>query len=243
MSEPTTTVRQFIANAYQLISANSPDTTLPGRTQAQGLMVMNTLLNQYSANGLQITVEKTVDFSLPIGQEYVTFGPSDYTPTPDITTEGRLALLFNAWLTLDGVTYPLQTVDRHDFNESYKYDPLQGLPLYTIVYPDTNITSVRIFPAPSQVFDIQFYGKYQLYAFTLNDDLSTLPTYYQMFFTYAVAKDLAFFTGRATAWTKPLEDRYRELLQDVIAVTPMDLSIKTPADNYLTAFWRVISGI
>ncbi len=243
MSEPTTTVRQFIADAYQLISANSPNTTLPGRTQSQGLKIINVLLNQYSANGLMITVEKQVDYTIGIGQQYVTFGSSDYTPTPDVTTEGRLALLYNAWLTLDGVTYPLIDEKRTEFYSSYKYQPLSGLPRYIIVVPQTNLTSCQIYPSPSQEYLISFFGKFQLSKLTLNDDLSELPTYYELFFQYAIAKYLAYSTGRSQAWTPELEAVYLKLEQDVIAVTPMNLDINVNNESWLNGAWRVRSGV
>lgn len=243
MSEPTTTVRQFIADAYQLISANSPNTTIPGRTQSQGLKIINVLLNQYSANGLMITVEKQVDYTIGIGQQFVTFGSAAYTPTPDITSEGRLALLYNAWLTLDGVTYPLIDEKRTEFYSSYKYEPLAGLPRYIIVVPQTNLTTCQIFPAPSQVYELSFFGKFQLQKLTLNDDLSELPTYYELFFQYAVAKYLAFSTGRSEAWTDKLESIYQKLETDVIAVTPMNLDININNESWLNGAWRVRSGI
>ncbi len=243
MSEPTTTVRQFIADSYQLISANSPNTTLPGRTQTQGLKIINVLLNQYSANGLMITVEKQVDYTIAINQQFVTFGSADYTPTPDITSEGRLALLYNAWLTLDGVTYPLIDEKRTEFYSSYKYEPLSGLPRYIVVVPQTNLTTCQIFPSPSQVYELSFYGKFQLSKLTLNDDLSELPTYYELFFQYAVGKYLAYSTGRASAWTPELEATYRELQTDVVAVTPMNLDININQESWLNGAWRVRAGI
>lgn len=243
MAEPTTTVREFIANAYQLISANSPTTTLPGRTQSTGLKIINQLLNQYSANGQLLTIEKQVDYELSIGQQFVTFGSANYTPTPDITSEGRLALLFNAWLTLDGVTYPLIDEKRTEFYSSYKYEPLSGLPRYVVMVPQNNLTTCQIFPSPSQAFTVSFFGKYQMESLTINDDLSSLPTYQELFFQYAVAKYIAYATGRASAWTDDLETVYQKLEQDMIAVTPMNLDINVNQGSWLNGAWRVRAGI
>jgi hypothetical protein len=243
MSEPTTTVREFLSDAYQLISSNSPNTTIPGRTQSYGLKVLNTLLHQYSANGLMITVEQQVDYDIQIGQQFVTFGEPDYTPTPDITTQGRLAVLENAWLTLDGVTYPLIDEKRTEFYSSYKYEPLMGLPRYIIVVPGTNLTTCQIFPSPSQVYTISFFGKFQLFDLTINTDLSELPTYYQLYLQYAVAKYLALYTGRAEAWTDKLEMTYQKLETDMVAVSPINLDININQESWLNGAWRVRSGI
>lgn len=243
MSEPTITVRDFLNECYQLISANSPNTTIPERTQSAALRILNVLLRQYSANGLMITVEKQVDYEIGIEQQFVTFGQPDYVPTPDITTEGRLVSLENAWLTLNGVTYPLIDEKRTEFYSSYKYEPLSGLPRYIVVVPETNLTKCQIFPSPSQVYMISFFGKFQLFELTINDDLSQLPTYYQLFLQYAVARFLAPATGRSEAWTEKLEALYRELQIDTVAVTPVNLDININQESWLNGAWRVRAGI
>lgn len=243
MSQPTITVRDFLNDCYQLISANSPNTTMPDRTQSQALRILNTLLNEYSGTTLLLTVEKQVDYTIGIGQQFVTFGQPDYTPTPDITSEGRLASLENAWLTLDGVTYPLIDEKRTEFYSSYKYEPLAGLPRYIVVVPGTNITTCQIFPAPSQVYELSFFGKFQLFAFGINDDMSALPTYYQLFFMYAIAKYLADFTGRSEAWTEKLEDSYMKLRTSMIGVSPINLDININQESWLNGAWRVRAGI
>ena len=93
------------------------------------------------------------------------------------------------------------------------------------------------------MYELSFYGKFQLFKLTLNDDLSELPTYYELFFQYATAKYLAYSTGRASAWTEELEATYRELQQDVVAVTPMNLDININQESWLNGAWRVRAGI
>ena len=100
MSEPQISVRQFVTNSYQLISAATPTVPLHGSDLSLGIMILNQLLQQYAANGLMITVSKQVDYLLTIGQGMITLGEPDYVPTPDITTPGRLVNLINAWVNL-----------------------------------------------------------------------------------------------------------------------------------------------
>ena len=190
-----------------------------------------------------ITVEKEITYNLSVNQMFVTIGEPDYTPTPDITSEGRLVNLSNAWVLLNGVTYPLIDEKRTEFYSSYKYNPLAGLPRYIVVVPQTNLTTVQIFPSPSQLFELHIYGKFQLGALTLTDDLSELPTYYQMYLQFAVAKYLAAFKGRAEAWTPFLDEMYMTLRDDMIAASGTNLDVNINQESWLNGAWRVKAGV
>jgi hypothetical protein len=243
MSEPTQNLTQFITQSYQLVSSSSPTVTLHGNDLNIGLMVLNSLLLQYSANGLMITVSQLVPFSVGIGQGFITFGEPDVIPTPDVTVQGRLVNLENAWVQLDGITYPLIDESRSEFYSSYKYEPLMGLPRYIIVRPDLNLTTVQIFPAPSQVYDLFVYGKFQVANFTLHTDFSLLPTYFQLFLQFALAKYLAVYKGRAAAWTPLLEEMYTTLEKDMVAVSATNVDLNINQESWLNGAWRVRAGI
>lgn len=243
MPQPTESVREFIQDAYQIISAATPTVPLHGNDLSQGIAVLNRLLGQYAANGLMLTISKQVDFAIGIGQGEITFGEPDYIPTPDVVDEGRLVNLLNAWVTLQGVTYPLIDESRTEFFSSYKYEPLRGLPRFIIVKPETNLTRVQVFPAPSQPYDLSVYAKFQISKLTSNMDMSSLPTYYQMFLQFALAKYLAVFKARMAAWTPELEAMYRDLEKDMIAASSQNLNINVNQESYLNGAWRVKSGI
>lgn len=245
MSQPTQTIRLFVEDAYQLISASTPTVPLHGNDLSKGVQYLNMLLEQYGANGLMITVAKQVDFSIITGQGTVIFAEPDFEPppTPDVTTEGRLVNLENAWVTLDNVNYPLIDISRNEFFSSYKYGPLQGLPRYVIVKPDINYTKVQFFPAPSQGYDVSIYAKFQVSKLTANSDMSLLPTYYQLYLQYALARYLAFYKGRADAWTDKLEKIYRELEVDMQATSSINLDININNESWLNGAWRVRAGI
>lgn len=236
------TVRDFIFQAYRLISAQNPTTPLHGDDQLLGIDVLNQLLNSYASTGLLITVAKTLNTTLTTGQETVTFGDSAYTPTPDFT-EGRLANVDNAWLELEGVTYPLQEISKGEFYGSYKYDPLQSLPVYIIVLPETEITTIRLYPAPSQPYEFYIRGKFQLTDLTSNDDMSSLPAYYYRYLLFAVARDIAMYTGRAEAWTPVLQQMYDEARMQMEAASEVNLNINSGMANLLNGAALVRSGV
>ena len=239
----TQTVKAFVQDAYQLVSASSPTVPLVGNDMQKGIQFLNELVLAYSGTGLMLTIAKEVAFTVSIGQEFVTFGALDVVPTPDVTTEGRLANMQNAWLLLEGVTYPLIDESRNVFYSSYKYDPQQGLPRFVIITNETEITRMRLYPAPSQVYELHVYGKFQLPLLGQNDTMIEFPNYYIRYLKFALAKELAAYKGRAMAWTDFLEGMYMDAKKDMESVSSVNLAIDTDNESYLNGKWRVKAGI
>lgn len=236
------TVKQFVDDAYQLVSAGSPTVPLQGNDNLKGVQFLNELLQEYSANALLITIAKKVDFNIAIGQQEITFGSPDYVPTPDVTV-GRLANLQNAWLTLQGVTYPLIDESRNVFLGSYKYDPQKGLPRFCIIYNETDLTRMRIYPSASQVYTLSVYGKFQLPTLGQNDSMSIVPQYSHKYLKVALAQELAFYKGRSEAWTDKLQKRYDDARKEMEAASSVNLVVDTSNESYLNGAWRVRAGI
>lgn len=236
------TVKNFVSDSYQLVSANSPTVTLPNGDLSMGLRILNRLINSYSGTGLLTTIAQEVVFQIAIGQEFITFADASFTPPADVQI-GRLSNLQNAWLELDGVTYPLTITDRNVFYGSYKFDPQQGLPRFVIIQNQNNVTQMRVYPSASQVYNVHVYGKFQPPVLTINGDMSSTPDYWQLFLQYALAKNIAYAKGRASAWTKDLEDYLKMLTDDMISVSSINLDIQSDEDSMLNGSWRVRAGI
>ncbi len=236
------TVREFVDQAYRLIDSHSPTVPITGNDLQIGILVLNQLLQSYAATGLMITIAKEIQIPLSIGQREVVIGPSTFTPTPDITI-GRLANLNSAWLLLDGVTYPLIDESRDEYLSSWKYDPLQGLPRFVVVFPDTEVVRIRLYPAPSQFFYFNIRGKFQLNTLTANDSMDLLPQYYTRFLLPAAAKDIAMYKGRADAWTDKLEMMLQQATDIMVASSEVNLAITGDRESMLNGAWRVRAGI
>lgn len=190
--------------------------------------------------GNTITLDNDATLS---GTANLTFIHDISDPSIAYIKEGRLANLDNAWLVLSGVTYPLIDKSRDEYLAAWKYEPLQGLPRFIIIYPDTNVVSAQLYPAPSQFFTFFARGKFQMSGLNSNDDMSSLPQYYVRFFLFAVAKDVAMYTGRAEAWTQKLEVMYQEALDVMVSASEVNLSIAGDQQSLLNGAWRVRAGI
>jgi hypothetical protein len=236
------TVKQFVQDSYQLISANSPTVPLYGNDMFKGVQFLNQLLKYYSSSSLLLTIAKKVNFTIQIGQLFTTFGDPTYVPTPDVT-QGRLSNLERAWLELDGVDYPLINEDRGVFFGSYKYFPQLGLPRFVIITNDLNLTTMQFYPGPSQIYNVWVYGKFELSYISENDTMASLPLYYYRFFKIAVARELAFYKGRSSVWDAKLEAIYEEAKYEMESASTMDLVIDSANESYLNGSWRLRAGI
>lgn len=246
MALPVQTVKDFVNDSYQLISASSPTVPLQGNDQSKAIQFLNELLAFYSATGALIVTPLEQSFTLNIGVESVTFTDPSVTIPPTTNPNfniGRLANIQNAFLTLDGVTYPLYIESRNLFKSSYKYDPLQGLPRYAIPTYFDDYTEVRFYPAGSQAFQVSIFGKWQLSQLTANSTMQSLPTFSIKFYKLALARELAFYKGRSEAWTDKLERMYQQALDDMIAFSPINLEVEGIHEDLLNGKWRVIAGI
>jgi hypothetical protein len=236
------TVKQFVQDSYDLVSANSPTVPLHGNDQSKGVQFLNELIQYYSGNSLMLTIAKEVTTIVTIGQQFVTFADATFLPAPDVPS-GRLSNMQNAWLLLDGVTYPLIDQSRNVFFASYKFDPLQGLPRFAIITNEVDFTKMRIYPSPSQEYELHVYGKFQLPVLGINDTMAALPLYYQRYLKFALAKDLAQYKGRGRAWTQDLEAMLKEARDDMKSASAINLVVETNRESLLNGSWRVRAGI
>jgi hypothetical protein len=209
---------------------------------SDGIRILNDLLKSFGLTGLNQIIANEIVHPVTDGDEDVTFGSPSFMPTPDVTN-GRLVSLQDAWLVSDGVTYPLTIENRNVFQSSYKYDPLKTLPLLAIVYFETDLTRIRLYGAPSQTYDLHVYGKFEFAEVGLLTNMSFIPRSYHRFLYFALARDLALWKSRQDAWTDKLEQRYNEALSNVIATSPVDLTIIEETPFMLNGSWRVEAGV
>lgn len=236
------TVKSFVQDAYQLISASSPTVPLHGDDMLKGVQFLNELQDYYSATGLLTPIAKHITFTLPIAQQEITFGSPTQIPTPDVT-QGRLSNAQNMWLELENVTYPLIIENRNTFFQSYKFDPQLGLPRFVIITNEVDLTRVRFYPAASQVYTVNVYGKFQLSNVTENDNMGLIPTYQVRFLKLALARDLSIYKGRMQAWNSQLQAMMVEAEQTIMSVSSVNLNIETEQESYLNGSWRVRAGV
>ena len=229
------TTRDFVRDTYRLISAHSPTVPLHGDDQSKGLQYLNELLQSYGSTGLLISAPTTYSFAITAGQGEVVFTRGG--------AYGRLANPISLWLSLSGTDYPLEIRTKDWLESNYKYGPLQGLPLYAFFVQGLDESTIELYPAPSQGYTFNVYGKFEVPELTLNDTMANIPGYYIRFLRFALARDICSYKGREEAWTPNLEAKYKEARKNMIAASPLDLRLGAPNDDMLNGAARVRAGV
>jgi hypothetical protein len=238
--QTTTTLKEIVtltAASSSFTVANSSLYFVGDLVTGAGIPAATTVLS-IIGNLITMTANATIS-----GSSAVYFTHDSSLPNVVYIKQGRLANLDNAWLELNGVTYPLIIKSRDEFLSAWKYEPLQGLPRFIITFPETTYVRAQLYPAPSQFFDFFARGKFQKSILTSNDTLEGLPLYFELYFMYAVARYVAKFKGRGGAWTPDLEADYRELKDDMEAASEVNLSIAGDEQSLLNGAWRVRAGV
>lgn len=232
------TVREFVRDAYKIVSSNSPTAPLQGSDENYGIQFLNELMQYYSGAGLLLTVSEEIIFNILPGQSSVIFAQSG----GDINV-GRLSAPSDVWLVLQNVTYPLIQVPEDSFFSSYKYQPLLGLPIYYVTQAMENATKMIFYPGPSQGYEVHVYGKFEKIALTSNSDMSAYPLYYIRFLKLALARELAIYKSRIEAWSERHEKFYIEAKKEMEANSQTNLAVISPNENQLNGAYRVRAGI
>ena len=241
-----TTIKQFLDDSYRLINPSNPTVPLHGNDLQFGLRRLNDLLTSYASDGLMLTIALTEEAHLHYGQRTITAGPPSIPPAPNIynINKGRMANWESAWLEREGVNYPLIFKSREEWHASFEYNPLKGLPRFIIPFPEVQSITFRLYPAPSQHYEFHIRGKFQLPNYLTTDDMmTTLPGYYNRYFLFAVAKDLALFKGRTEAWTEKLEAELLKAEKNIQANSEVNLAIVGDEESLLNGASRVRAGV
>lgn len=67
--------------------------------------------------------------------------------------------------------------------------------------------------------------------------------YYYRYLKFALARELAFYKGRSSAWDAKLEGMFQEARDEMESVSAMNLVIDSANESYLNGSWRLRSGI
>lgn len=239
--QPGNTVREFLDDCYGIISPSQPSQSLRGIQFKRGLKSLNGLLAFYGLTGFLLPVSDQIIVAVAGGQRDVFFSDCATMPCAD-WTGGRIAAMQNAWLTFNGVVYPLYDRSRNRFNNMARPLNTSGLPLEYIIHDEVNYTRLELFPPPSRPYLLHIDAKFAASYIDENSTMPQIPQYYRNYFEYAVAKEIAYKNAMANAWTQDLQATLDDKERIVINNTPVNVDIGNKG-YYLTGAALVESGL
>lgn len=203
---------ELIVNAYYLSDVVSRELeTVSGSQQADGLRMLNAILQSKSAKGFQIPYYSHQSFNAIIGQEKY-FVES----LVDVST-----VTFN----IDDVRYSMIRMGRKKYFGSPRIDSIQSLPYAYYAERTLKGTDLYLYDLPAGNYLINITGKFSLTKLAGQDELAnSLDDYYIDYLEYALAKRICHFYNIKFASGKA--QLLMEKERDIFQVDPPDMSIR-----------------
>lgn len=166
---------ELVSNAYYIANIVSREFETPtGQQLTDGLLVLNDLLADKSANNSMVSYSTKYEFDAVAGtSEY-------YVP----------GLIYADTLTffIDSIRYQTRNQQRQDFFGSFRATDIQSLPFNWHAERVLDGTNIYLYFVPNTAYPVEIWGSFSLSSVTQFQDLSlTLDRYYINFLKFELA--------------------------------------------------------
>lgn len=225
-----TTVAVLIKDAYYLAQVLDPREEIEAFDATEGVRVINQIIKQWGSLSIYIPTYTILTLNLVAGTY-------SYNITPVVTQLSEAHLL-----DLNNVQYPLDIIDLARFNtlnfalsnQARVRPNLLFIQNDFINYP---LQSKAVFyPVPDNTYTATLYAMQRLVEVEYEDDLSTVPDYWQVALYYEAAKRLS--SINATILPASFADEYTEAMQNLKAANRRDKRVKVLNQFQTTRLYR-----
>lgn len=224
MSQAPRTTNDLIVYAGRLIGElgvdEEPDATM-GQT---GIFVLNALLSQFSANSIYVPFIQDLGFTMVVGQDV--YSVSNIV-TSDLNFD-RIISLEYANFNVDSIVYPLKVINKSEYFNTVRLNNLLARPGFVYLDKQIQQSFLTFYPIPDQPYPCDIRVKFMIDDLVLNSNVTQVPTYYQYFLIYALARAFKNYypTGN---WTPESESEYQRMFADLKISNETDMTIRTSA--------------
>ena len=192
------TGNELIASSLRLIGALASGETPSGAEGADGLVILNQMIDEWNSERLSVFAQTIHEFTLVANQQLYTMG-KDGSPDFDVVRPARIERA--SIVQLSNPSQPLELPIRILNEQGWQAIPVKDITstLPQVVYIDDAFPNrnLRYWQTPSIEVKTRLYAWTPLAAFTLAGD-KTLPPAYLKAIRYNLAVDLAPEFGRTT---------------------------------------------
>jgi hypothetical protein len=179
------TVQQLIRQSLIDIGVQDRTETLDPTDLADGIFVLNSLLNRWSSERYGIYEIILEDFTLTADDEEYTIGP-----TGDLVTV-RPTKILTSWVTSNNIDFRVEIISREEYaRRADKRNP-KGVPYQLYYEPNYPDGTIKIFLVPATNYTLHLESWKPLAQFTSGSDEVAMPPEYQDAIRWNLAVDLA----------------------------------------------------
>lgn len=214
------TTAQLIQLAYKNARVGDDREQISGERMNDGLMRVNEILENWSANGILIPYNSTIDIPLVANQ-------ADYVVEPRIVEflEGQIQ-------SSDNTLNRLKLADLYNFN-SFNFDNTKGRPKWVYIAEDKNLlplsgaetSTVSFYPVPDASYTARLQVKQPIGELTLEEEILNVPKWFLKGLRYQLAVDISGEYG--TVLNETFLAEHARLMTQLEASVPHDYHVNT----------------
>lgn len=180
------TARDIIQDALETIRVYNPGESFNPPDGARGLSVLNDMLDSLSNESLSCFTYLRQGFPLVINQSAYTVGPGGDIdgPRPLRVNDAAGSAYI---LDQNNNRYPMDVVDQIKWNLRTTAAVNSNLPDTLLYEPNMPLGTIRVWPTPSEVYNVYFFSYAQLTDFTTLDTTVDFPPGYKLMLTTNLA--------------------------------------------------------
>lgn len=216
------TANEIIEEAFKIIGIFSEERNLSGKRLKEGLDLLNGLLSSYRASTQLIAYDSIITFNLVVGQR-------QYEISEEVSADvnsNPLARLKFVTIENDNLQHPIGIVPDNYFYARGINLNLSRRPTQVFLQSENEKTFLNFLVKPDLTYLCTVKGKFVLDDLTLNTDITTIPRYYTLYLSSALAR-LLHPRYAGSKWDAVDETQYNELKEDVMSVADIDLITET----------------
>lgn len=223
------TAYDLVKHAYRLIGMNSPDEALTGGEIAEGIDLLNDLLDSFQGAELLIPYLDEVSFNLTPNEDTYIFSATN----PNAVGSRRIAGLTYVQITIGEAVYPINIISQSEYYTRTRYLSNVTIPRYVILRNKAIDSTIVFYPIPKEPYSCKVIAKFALENLEPHITITTLPPYYYRFLKYALARELAsIFKTSSIKWDPINEDTYQDLYQKTLGANDIDLQLNMTETLY-----------
>ena len=187
-----TAVRSIITRAVRLLGAVAQGTPLPAGDAADGLTALNSMLEAWNINSLNVYTKNFNVYTLIVGKQTYTIGPTgDIQVAPQLRPTTIDRALLRVLSTVPNIELPIKMVEDEEWSEIAVKTLSSTYPTRMYSTGDFPNMTLYLWPIPSEANQLILWTWNQVLAVAdINTDLS-LPPGYERAIIYNLAMELS----------------------------------------------------
>ena len=227
MTQVVRTTNEVIVEAFQLLGEVGSDESPAGSMLAQGLYILNELIDDFASDGTHISYVQDLSFTAIQGQS--TYSVSNVM-SADITADRIVSIEYANYTVSNTLVYPIRIINKSEYYNLVRLTPptLEARLGYVFLDKQIQQSIINFYPAPDQPYPVDLRCKFMVDQFVANSVITNIPPWVVRFIRYSLTRELkqVYPSGN---WPAESEEEYQRLRAKFTQSNDNDMTVRTSA--------------